>query len=97
MTNNVVYDRLAPGVLEQLQERIPRNESDRPTAKFFQLLTRNIGYPKLREHLGAVVATMRLSSTWHDFIQKLDRNYPRFGYGPTQLDFEFEHDEGKGL
>ncbi|MEA2874109.1 MAG: hypothetical protein QOH67_4085, partial [Hyphomicrobiales bacterium] len=32
--------------------------------------TDNIGYPKLREHLGAVIATMKLSSDWHDFKAK---------------------------
>lgn len=98
LTNDIVYDRLAPSVLDELKFRIPRNDEGRPTAKFSQLLTRNIGYPKLREHLGAVIATMRLSSSWADFIAKLDRNYPRFS-GATQhvFSFQIEHDEGKGL
>jgi hypothetical protein len=96
LTNDIVYARLAPSVLDELKERIPRNEDGRPTAKFSQLLTRNVGYPKLREHLGAVVATMKLSSDWHDFHAKLDRNYPRFG-GPIQFSFEYDQDEGKGL
>ena len=30
-------------------------------------------YPKLREHLGAVVTIMQLNSDWHDFRTKLDR------------------------
>lgn len=96
LTNDIVYDRLAPSVLEELKVRIPRNDEGKPKASFHQLLTRNIGYPKLREHLGAVVATMRLSANWHDFHAKLDRNYPRFG-GPTQFSFDYEEDEGKGL
>jgi len=33
----------------------------------------------LREHLGAVIATMKLSSDWHDVKIKLDKNYPRQG------------------
>ena len=96
LTNDIVYDRLAPSVLEELKLRIPRNDEGKPTATFHRLLTRNIGYPKLREHLGAVVATMRLSTDWHDFHAKLDRNYPRYS-GPTQIDFDFGEDEGKGL
>lgn len=97
LTNDIVYDRLAPSVLEELKEKIPRNEAGRPKARFSQMLTRNVGYPKLREHLGAVVATMRLSSNWHDFCAKLDRNYKRYS-GPTQTAFDFsEDDEGKGL
>ncbi len=96
LTNDIVYKRLAPGVLDELKSAIPKNESGRPKAKYFQLLTRNIGYPKLREHLGAVTAIMRLSSSWADFKTKLDRHYPPFGE-PTQTDFDFGEDEGTGL
>lgn len=96
LTNDVVYDRLAPAVLEELKIKIPRNEKGKPKAAFHQLLTRNLGYPKLREHLGAVIATMRLSSTWGDFHQKLDKHYPRFS-GPTQIPFDFGDDEESGL
>ena len=79
LTNNIVYDRLAPGVREELQKGIPRNEAGRPTVKYFQKLTQNTGYPKLREHLGSVVTLMKLSDTWEDFIEKLDRLHPKFG------------------
>src|SRR5262249_15959451 len=44
LTNNIIYDRLAPGVRQELQVGIPRNESGRPTAKYFQKLTQNRGY-----------------------------------------------------
>ena len=96
LTNDVVYKRLAPGVLEELKNVTPKSDDGRPKAKFFQMLTRNVGYPKLREHLGAVVAVMRLSNNWSDFKAKLDRLYPRHGE-PTQIDFDFGDDEGKGL
>ncbi|HWK98136.1 MAG TPA: P63C domain-containing protein [Pseudolabrys sp.] len=96
LTNDIVYDRLAPEVLKELKTKVPRNEEGRPKAKFSQMLTRNVGYPKLREHLGAVVATMRLSRDWHDFKEKLDRNYRRYS-GPTQGSFDFGDDEGTGL
>ena len=50
--------------------------------------------------MGAVIATMKLSSDWHDFKGKLDKNYPRQGK-PTQLSFDYakeeEEDSGKGL
>jgi hypothetical protein len=38
--------------------------------------------PKLRDHLGAVIASMNLSNDWHDFKAKLDKNYPRQGNKP---------------
>lgn len=100
LTNDIVYDRLAPGVLDELKKVNPADqETGRRKRKHFQWLTNNLGYPKLREHLGAVTATMKLSSDWHDFKTKLDRNYPRIGK-PTQLSLEFADDEtdtGKGL
>jgi len=103
LTNDIVYDRLAPGVLEELKHRNPKRESGksagRRTHKYFQWLTTNKGYPKLREHLGAVVAIMQLSSDWHDFRAKLDRLHPSYKK-PTQLSLEFADDEpdsGMGL
>ncbi len=96
LTNDIVYKRLAPGVLDELKNAIPKNESGRPKAKFFQLLTKSVGYPKLREHLGAVLATMRMSASWDDFKKKLDKFYPRHG-AMTQTEMDFGDDEGEGL
>ncbi len=93
LTNDIVYRRLAPGVLEKLKEVTPRHEtSGRLKHKLFQRLTSNVGYPKLREHLGSVVAIMKLSDDWHDFVGKLDRLHPR--YGET---ISLPMDSGKGL
>lgn len=87
LTNNIVYDRLAPGVRKELQEGVPRNEAGRPTAKYFQKLTQNTGYPKLREHLGSVVTLMKLSDDWDDFMVKLDKLHPPFN-STIPLDFD---------
>jgi P63C domain len=99
LTNDIVYDRLAPDVLKKLKEVNPKQESGRRKHKYFQWLTSNVGYPKLREHLGSVVAIMKLSADWHDFRAKLDRLHPSYKK-PTQLSLEFADDEpdsGKGL
>ena len=98
LTNDIVYKRLAPGVLEELKRVTPKDETGRHKQKLFQRLTTNVGYPKLREHLGSVVAIMKLSHGWHDFMSKLDRLHPR--YGETMLlplDYRREDDDGKGL
>lgn len=79
LTNEVVYKRLAPGVLEELQRETPKDKKGRRKHKYFQLLTQNMGYPKLREHLGSVVTLMKLSTDWEDFMQKLDGIHPRVG------------------
>jgi len=98
LTTDIVYKRLAPGVLTELKRVTPRHETGRLKHKLFQRLTSNIGYPKLREHLGSVVAIMSLSNDWHDFMRKLDRLHPR--YNETMLlplDYTKEKDDGKGL
>ncbi len=93
LTNDIVYKRLAPGVLEELKRVTPKDESGRLRDKLFQRLTTNVGYPKLREHLGSVVTMMKLSADWQDFMAKLDRIHPRYGETmPLPLD-----DDGRGF
>ncbi len=94
LTNNIVYERLAPGVLDELRIVVPRDEQGRRKHKYFQRLTTNAGYPKLREHLGSVVTLMKLSGDWDDFMRKLDRIHPRFG---DTMPLPFEEDNGKSL
>lgn len=98
LTNDIIYKRLAPGVLEELKKVIPKTESGRRRGALSQGLTRNIGYPKLREHLGAAVAFMKISKDYFDFIDKMDTHYPRFGE-QYRLPFPYEpdQDDGKGL
>lgn len=97
LTNDIVYRRLAPGVLAELKKVLLRNDAGRPTHKYFQRLTANLGYPKLREHLGAVVAIMKLSSHYPDFIAKLDRVAPRYGQNWLLPFNEDDADSGVGL
>lgn len=98
ITNDIIYKRLAPGVLEELKQITPRSESGRLKNKLFQFLTTNKGYPKLTALLGSVVTIMSMSEDWHDFMRKLDKRHPRFG-DTIQLPFsERPHnDDGKGL
>ena len=76
----------------------PAGNCEHPHAIAEFSVFRNLGTG--REHLGAVVATMKLSADWHDFRAKLDKHYPRQGK-PTQLSFDYSgddaEDDGKGL
>jgi hypothetical protein len=78
----------------------PRLVSGRHKNKLFQRLTANKGYPKLREHLGAVVTMMQLSDNWHDFMKKLDRLRPRMDIASIkkgqQLSFDYDSKNGSG-
>jgi hypothetical protein len=98
LTNDIVYKRLAPGVLAELKKVTPRNDDGRPKAKYFQSLTGNVGYPKLKEHLGAIVALMRISKSWQGFMNLLNEHYPRFGDTVMlPMDYDQKGDSGQGL
>jgi hypothetical protein len=97
LTNDIVYKRLAPNVLSELRKLVQRNDAGRPTHKYFQRLTANTGYPKLREHLGAVVAIMKLSTNYKDFIEKLDAVAPPYGQNLLLPFTDGLPDTGKGL
>lgn len=85
LTNNIVYSRLAPGVLIELKRLQERTPAGNPRHKLFQRLTSDQGYPKLREHLGSVVTLMKLSDDWDGFMGKLERIHPKYG-DPTLFD-----------
>jgi len=78
-TNNIVYKRLAPGVLEELKKQTPRYPSGDFKHKLFQRLTEDFGHPKLREHLTGVIMLMKYSPNWRVFMSRLDREYPQWG------------------
>jgi hypothetical protein len=87
ITNDVVYDRLAPRVRLTLQELTPRNEKGKLKHKLFQRLSEDVGHPRLREHLAAVTTLMKASDNWSQFKAMLDRSLPRYDDTPY-LPFE---------
>jgi hypothetical protein len=82
-TNDIVYERLAPGILDELQQMNPTRESGSRARKHFQHLTDEVGHPALAQHLHAVIGLMRASATWEQFMTMLNRAFPKKG---TQLD-----------
>lgn len=97
ITNDIVYRRIAPGVLDELKRVQSRDNDGRPKHKLFQMLTQNAGYPKLREHLGSVVTLMKLSRDYADFHNKLDQIHPRYGDTLTLPFGDEDNDSGTGL
>jgi P63C domain len=79
LTNDIVYRRLAPGVLEELRNTTPRGTDGRLKHHLHRRLTEDMGHPKLREHLASVVTIMKLSRDYDDFKRKLDQIHVRFG------------------
>lgn len=86
-TNDFVYDRLAPGILDELQERNPKLPQGWRKNRHHQWFTPEFGHPRLKEHLEGVTALMRAASSWVAFKRSLDRAYPKPGNTiPLEID-----------
>jgi len=75
LTNDIVYSRLAPGILKALKEEAKREDSK---THLHRHLTPGYGKLELIKHLSLVIAYMRDSSDWKSFVDKLNRYAPRF-------------------
>lgn len=78
-TKDFVYERLAPGILEELEKRNPTNDKGNRRSKHHQWLTEEIGHPALAQHLYSVMALMRASNDWGQFKALLNRAHPKRG------------------
>lgn len=99
LTNDIVYKRLAPTVLEELKKTTPKTPKGRLKNHLHRRLTPDLGHPKLREHMSSVVTAMKLSEDYEDFIKKLDSIHPRYDE-TISMDFittSSEEDNGRGL
>jgi hypothetical protein len=92
LTNDLVYSRLAPGVLDELRRLTPRDDKGRLKSHLHRRLTEDVGHPKLQQHLSAVTALMKVSDTWNQFKPMVDRALPKYkrlplfdGLGPMEL------------
>jgi hypothetical protein len=79
-TNDLVYERLAPALLEELKRRMPKTESGRPKGKLQQLLSEEVGHPELQAHLAGLMALQRAAPDrgWDQFYRMVERAYPKF-------------------
>ena len=78
-TNDFVYERLAPGVLDELRKRNPADENGQRKAKHHPRFADEIGHPMLAQHLHAVMALMRVNTDWDQFLKMLDTAFPKRG------------------
>jgi hypothetical protein len=78
-TKDIIYERLAPGILNELEARNPRDAHGRRKAKHHQWLTEDVGHPALAQHLYAVIGLMRVSTSWRQFMTMLNVAFPKKG------------------
>ena len=84
LTNNLVYRRIAPGLLVRLKER--RNERGSPGNKLNQWLSLEIGVPELLLHLGTVIAVMKQHTDYEKFERALEQIAPIYPETPGLFD-----------
>ena len=60
-TNDIVYNHLAPGVLNELKKVNPKTPKGRRASKHHQWFTPDFGHLKLKDHITGVTAFMRVA------------------------------------
>lgn len=82
-TRDLVYKRIAPSLLEELESKSPKNEKGQRKNKLHQWLTEEIGNPLLAQHLHSLVMFQRLALAsgfgWNRFVKMVDQVMPKRG------------------
>ena len=94
--NDIVYERIAPLVLNELRKKNPITDKGTRKRKHHQFLTEDVGIPRLLNHLSAVEALGRASKyDWSKFMVMLDDAFPKM-YQQISMIFP-ENEEHKEL
>ncbi|MBG6192025.1 hypothetical protein IWX64_002994 [Arthrobacter sp. CAN_A212] len=88
-TAQLVYDKLPPGVVEELRRKNPViDDAGHRAYRHHQLLTEDIGNRHLEMHLAQVIALMRISPNWDTFLRHFRRAFPGEGGVQEELDLD---------
>jgi hypothetical protein len=82
-TRDLVYERLAPGLLEELERKSPKNEKGHRKNKLHDWLTDDIGNPLLAQHLHTLMKFQELAIkngySWSKYVKMVDQVMPKRG------------------
>ncbi len=81
--NRYVYEALPDGVLQELREKLPKNENGNRKAQLWRLLTSDTGIPHLDHQITITTTVMQLSTTKREFerqYQEVCGRQPRLPY-----------------
>jgi hypothetical protein len=84
LTNNLVYRRLAPGLVKRLKAR--RTELGSASNKLHSWLSADVGFPEVLMHLGTVVGLMKLHTDYDAFEKQLNEIAPIYPDTPGLFD-----------
>jgi P63C domain len=76
-TNDLIYERLGPGLREQLHEYSGRDAKGRLKHQLHRFFTSSYGIPELQSHLAAIVALMKAAKNWDQFKELVQRVFPK--------------------
>jgi P63C domain len=77
-TKQIVYDKLPPGVVDELSRKNPVVTNWRRRYRHHQFLTEDIGHPHLEKQVAVVTALMRVSENWREFERILEKAMPSY-------------------
>jgi hypothetical protein len=82
-TRDLVYERIAPRLLQELEAKSPANEKGQRPNKLHQWLTDDVGNPMLAQQLHSIKMFQLLALTsgygWNRFLKTVDKVMPRRG------------------
>lgn len=78
-TVDLVYERLAPGLLHELEELNPKNDKGRRKARHHQWLSSDVGHPALSQHVHSIIGFMKLANSWEEMQGMVNKVYPKKG------------------
>jgi len=82
-TRDLVFERLGPGVLDELEKLTPKNELGYRDNKMHSWLSDDVGVPMLSQHMHSLVMFQRLALKrgygWNRFVKMVDEVLPKLG------------------
>jgi hypothetical protein len=84
LTNDLIWKRIAPGLLKALKDR--RSERGSKSNKLHSWTSEELGKPELLLHLGTVVGLMKIHDDYDKFYAQLNTIAPIYPDNPTLFD-----------
>lgn len=82
-TRDLVYERMAHGLLQELEKKTPKDDKGQRKDRMQQWLTTDVGDPMLASHLQSLLTLQRLSIAngwgWQRFTHMVDQVMPKKG------------------
>lgn len=76
-TRDLVYQRMAPGLLDELVQKSPKDDKGNRENKLHQWLSEDVGDPMLASHLQSILTLQRLALAngwgWQKFMHMVDQ------------------------